>query len=102
MVEAYVDADVLVLTSLNEPWGLVVNEAAACGIPSIVSTRAGAALDLIENNRTGLTFDPEVVGGLERCIEQFSRQPSLARRMGELARNIILTRRQSYYCRRPA
>jgi glycosyltransferase involved in cell wall biosynthesis len=57
IVEAYVAADVLVLPSdAGETWGLVVNEAMACGRLAIVSDLVGCAQDLIENGRTGWTF----------------------------------------------
>ena len=50
-------ADCLVLYSSREPWGLVVNEALASGIPCIVSDAVGARFDLIEgDNPTGITI----------------------------------------------
>ena len=52
----YCAADALVLPSSEETWGLVVNEAAACGVPSIVSDTVGCAPDLIEEGRTGYTY----------------------------------------------
>jgi glycosyltransferase involved in cell wall biosynthesis len=53
----YVAADVLVLPSDGgETWGLVVNEAMACGVPAIVSDAVGCAPDLIEEGRTGFVF----------------------------------------------
>lgn len=96
LVESYVSADVLVLPSLNEPWGLVVNEAAACGIPSVVSIRAGAADDLIRDGETGFRFDPTIRGDLERILERLARDRKLCRRMGAAARTFILTRDQTY------
>lgn len=46
---AYVAADCLVLPSdVGETWGLVVNEALACGLPVIVSDRCGCAEDLAQ------------------------------------------------------
>ena len=100
LVEAYVGADALVLPSLNEPWGLVVNEAAACGIPSVVSNRAGAARDLIREGETGFTFDPTSSGDLEQSLERLACDPGLCRRMGEAAQRLILTRDQAYYAER--
>ena len=100
LVQAYVSADALVLPSLNEPWGLVVNEAAACGIPSVVSTRAGAARDLIRDNETGFTFDPEIRGELEQTLERLARDRELCQRMGEKAQRFILTRDPAYYADR--
>jgi glycosyltransferase involved in cell wall biosynthesis len=53
----YAAADVLVLPSDGgETWGLVVNEAMACGLPAIVSDAVGCAPDLIEEGKTGWTF----------------------------------------------
>jgi glycosyltransferase involved in cell wall biosynthesis len=48
-------ADVFVLPSRHEPWGLIVNEALASGCPAIVSTDCGCAPDLITPT-TGLTY----------------------------------------------
>ena len=52
----YAAADVLVLPSESETWGLVVNEAMGCGLPAIVSEAVGCVPDLIENGKTGFTF----------------------------------------------
>ena len=100
LVKAYVNADLFVLPSFNEPWGLVVNEAAACGIPSVVSTRAGAAHDLIRDGETGFRFDPMAPGDLERTLERLAHDRQLCRRMGAAARDFILTRDQNYYADR--
>ena len=100
LVAAYLTADVLVLPSLNEAWGLVVNEAAACGMSSVVSTRAGAAWDLIRDGETGFTFDPAVGGDLERVLERLARDGELCRRMGDGAHRLILTRDPAHYANR--
>ncbi|PON14291.1 hypothetical protein C2W62_29835 [Candidatus Entotheonella serta] len=53
----YRAADVLILPSKEkETWGLVVNEAAACGTPAIVCDAAGCAPDLIDEGATGYTY----------------------------------------------
>jgi len=52
----YAMADFLVLPSASETWGLVVNEAMACGLPAVVSDGAGCAPDLIEPGRTGQIY----------------------------------------------
>ncbi len=61
--QAYAAADVLVLPSHSESWGLVVNEAMACGLPAIVSNGVGCGPDLIREGITGFTFP---VGDVEK------------------------------------
>lgn len=57
IVDAYVASDVLVLPSDHgETWGLVVNEAMACGLPAVVSNQVGCAADLIQHGETGWIF----------------------------------------------
>jgi glycosyltransferase involved in cell wall biosynthesis len=50
-------ADVLLSTSTEEPFGLVLLEAQACGLP-VVSTASGGPLDFIDNGETGLLVPP--------------------------------------------
>ncbi len=52
-------AGCFVLPSTREPWGLVVNEAMACGLPVLASTRCGCVEDLLREGITGWSFDPE-------------------------------------------
>ncbi len=66
---AYAAADVLVLPSESETWGLVVNEAMACGLPAIVSSAVGCAPDLIEEAKTGFTFP---VGDQEQLAQRLA------------------------------
>ncbi|WP_428663400.1 glycosyltransferase family 4 protein [Reyranella sp.] len=63
----YAAADVVVSPSV-ETWGLVVNEAMACGVPSVVSSAVGCAPDLIEEGRTGAVFPLGDIPGLARAI----------------------------------
>ena len=51
----YAAADVIVAPSV-ETWGLVVNEAMACGLPAVVSDAVGCGPDLIEEGQTGAVF----------------------------------------------
>jgi 1,2-diacylglycerol 3-alpha-glucosyltransferase len=62
----YAFARAFVLPSTREPWGLVVNEAMASGLPVIVSTRCGCAEDLVRGN--GLVFDPARPDTLRKCL----------------------------------
>jgi glycosyltransferase involved in cell wall biosynthesis len=49
-------ADVFVLPSRSETWGLAVNEAMASGRPVIVSNKCGCAKELIEDGKNGFVF----------------------------------------------
>ena len=53
-------ASAFVHPSLMEPWGLVVNEAAACGLPLLVSDRSGCVETMVPDppGTTGRRFDP--------------------------------------------
>jgi glycosyltransferase involved in cell wall biosynthesis len=48
----------ILATETDEPWGLVVNEAMAAGLPVLVSNRCGCAADLVAEGLNGFTFDP--------------------------------------------
>ena len=63
-------ADLLVVPSFVEPWGLVVNEALFYGVPVLVS-RYAASSALIEDGHTGLIFNPALDGELEKCFRRY-------------------------------
>ena len=65
-------ADCLVLPSDGtETWGLIVNEAMACGTPAIVSEACGCEPDLIVHDQTGYSFRLGDVQGLAECLRRF-------------------------------
>ncbi len=68
----YAHAGCFVLPSTREPWGLVVNEAMACGLPVIVSDRCGCVEDLVLHGGNGFTFDPTREHELQHCLELVS------------------------------
>ena len=52
----------------SETWGLVVNEAMACGVPAVVSDAVGCGPDLVVPGRTGAVFPLADVDGLARAL----------------------------------
>ena len=82
-------ADVFVLPSYSEPWGLVVNEAMACGLPVIVSNKCGSAFDVVIENQNGYTFNPHSVEELTNIFEKFVENPDKIKIFGEKSKEII-------------
>jgi glycosyltransferase involved in cell wall biosynthesis len=67
----------LVLSSIPEMWGLVVNEALSAGMPVILSKFVGSRYDLVDGKDTGMIFDPLLKGDLARCMQEISSDPEL-------------------------
>lgn len=82
----YAFAGCFVLPSTREPWGLVVNEAMAAGLPVIVSKACGSAEDLVVPGENGLVFDPTAPAELSRCLSHIGAlSPAEWRRMSAQA-----------------
>ena len=90
IVTAYVASDCLVLPSDHgETWGLVVNEAFACGLPAIVSNAVGCHPDLIVEAKTGFTFPLGDVQALASAMVAAASDSAKLRSMGRCARKHI-------------
>lgn len=70
--EYYRKADVFVLPSKSEPWGLVVEEALNNGTPVIVSDRVGCATSLVVPNGTGLVFKNDDLESFDKCVDEIT------------------------------
>jgi glycosyltransferase involved in cell wall biosynthesis len=79
----YASADLMVLPSEYEPFGLVVNEAMLCGCPVLASDRVGAVRDLIEDGRTGYVY---ACGNADELAKTMSRILSHPEKLSEVAR----------------
>ena len=89
VIRFYAASDVLILPSVSEPWGLVVNEAMVCGLPVVVSKRAGSYYDLVKEGENGFGFDPYDQKELEKIMSKFINNGLDMKRMGEKSREII-------------
>lgn len=74
LLRYYSLADVLILPSFKEVWGLVINEALASGIYVLCSKYAGAAYDLIKEGWNGILFDPHSIEELIILIRKAKEQ----------------------------
>jgi glycosyltransferase involved in cell wall biosynthesis len=79
----YAFASAFVHPSLMEPWGLVVNEAAACALPLLVSDRAGCVDTLVPlgppETNTGARFDPRSQDEIAARLQWIAGLPDAAR-----------------------
>jgi glycosyltransferase involved in cell wall biosynthesis len=87
LAPVYAAADLLVFPSLGDPWGLVVNEALAAGLPVLCSALAGCADDLIRDDENGWCCDPTDPAAFSRALAQALASPELAR-MGARGRDL--------------
>ncbi len=78
-------ADVFVLPSVFETWGLVVNEAMHFRLPVIASSGVGCTVDLIRDGVTGRIFPVGDTKGLAGCLREFLNEPKRASVMGAAA-----------------
>jgi glycosyltransferase involved in cell wall biosynthesis len=78
--------DVLVVPSVwHEPFGRVVIESFAHGVP-VIAARRGGLPEIVEEGKTGWTFDPDDEGSLRRCIKRVRAAPDRLVEAGKSAR----------------
>jgi len=88
----YAEADVFAFPTLDDPFGIVVLEAAASGLPIVASPFAGATLDLVEDGRSGFVVSPDDRDAWARALVTLARDPALRRRFGERGHTTTLDR----------
>ena len=85
----YALAEMLILPTYSDPWGLVVNEAMACGLPVIVSGIAGCAADLVKDHWNGLRVSPKDPPCLAAAMESLAVSPEMRAKMGANSADLI-------------
>jgi 1,2-diacylglycerol 3-alpha-glucosyltransferase len=75
-------AEALVLATHSDTWGLVVNEAMACGLAIIVTDVAGCAPDLIKAGWNGFVIAPKDISSLAAGMASLAAKPDLCKSMG--------------------
>lgn len=89
VVEAYVAADVFALLSRREPWGVVVNEAAACGLPLVLADQVGAAYDLLRPGENGMLVAADDVVAAARALVELASDEALRTAYGRRSRELV-------------
>jgi glycosyltransferase involved in cell wall biosynthesis len=82
-------ADLFVLPSLEEVWGLVINEAALASLPMVVTSCCGAAADLVRDGVNGFVVAPNDTEALQLAMTKILADPQSAKRMGEESRRLV-------------
>jgi glycosyltransferase involved in cell wall biosynthesis len=89
LADLYALADMLIFPTHTDTWGLVVNEAMACGLPVICTTVAGCAADLVQDQWNGRLVPPRDVVQLAAAMDALARNPQLRSDMGAHSRQKI-------------
>ena len=84
----YASADCLVLPSRSEAWGMVLNEAAAAGLPLVATEAAGGGYDLIEEGVNGYRVPVEDEAALAAALRKVAADPDWRIAAGERSREL--------------
>jgi glycosyltransferase involved in cell wall biosynthesis len=89
LAQHYVGADVFALLSRHEPWGVVVNEAAASGLPLLLSDHVGAGRDLLVEGENGFVVPADDVEAAAAALERLADDPALRGAMGSRSQEVV-------------
>jgi glycosyltransferase involved in cell wall biosynthesis len=82
----YTAADLMVLPSVYDAFGVVVNEVMLCGCPVVASDHVGAARDLIVQDQTGFVYPCGNIDALTEVLQQALTRPEQLAELGRTAR----------------
>jgi len=85
----YQKTDILILPSIYEPWGLVINEALNAGNAIICSDRVGAVGDLVINNKNGFIFKSNDKKSLIESIARYLKNEKMINSHKKRGKQII-------------
>jgi len=92
LVQYYQQAEMFVLPSLFEPFGMTSQEAMACGKP-VVASKFGGIRNTIDHEKNGLLINPEDPEEFAEAMLKILRDPSYRDKLGNAANRLI----QDYY-----
>lgn len=72
IAELFRSSGAFVLPSLREPWGVVIHEATASGLPVICAESAGAGVHLVQDGYNGFRYDTYNIDELVKCMIRMS------------------------------
>ena len=91
--EYYKAADLFVLPTREDIWGLVINEAMNYGLPVITTTACVAGQELVENYKNGFILniknENEISRNLNKKLSLFFETPGIKQKMGKESLKMI-------------
>lgn len=78
MTDFYRAADLFVLPTREDIWGLVVNEAMAVGTP-VITTNCGAGMEILKNGEGGRIVPPKDPDSLAIAMQEMLNDTELAK-----------------------
>lgn len=87
--KVYAAADVFVLPSENEPWGLIVNEVMCAGLPVVVAAEVGCVPDLVKDSINGIHMRAGDVESLTNALRKVLLDDDARQAMGRNSLKII-------------
>jgi len=88
----YSTSDLFVLPTLDDVWGLVINEAMCCGLPVISTKAAGASWDMIIPEENGYVVEPSNLDQLYLAMKNIMEDKFLRDKMGKKSLEIVKTK----------
>lgn len=82
-MDLYATSDIAIVPSTFEPWGLVVNEAMASGLPVIATNRVGCVDDLVLDGNTGIVVPCDDVIALSTAMKRLLRDGAARKVMSD-------------------
>lgn len=79
----YEASDIFVLPTRYDPWGLVINEAMAAGLPVITTYVCGAGTEMVEHGESGFLYDPEEIDTLKDYLNILMKNEVKRKELGE-------------------
>lgn len=99
----YKAADIFVLPTRFDPWGLVINEAMAAGLPIITTYACGAGTEMVEPQKNGYLYEPENIEILETYLRSLMESEIRRQDFGEnalqIANNYTIEKMTEAHCR---
>ncbi len=91
IVDVLSEADVFLLPSATESFGLAALEAMACEVP-VVASRVGGIPEVIDDGMTGFLYPPDDIAGMAAGIVRLIGDPALHARIAAAARQVAVDR----------